>query len=262
MQLIEYLKAREKYLEELIARLSAGLSKSGSIINIYVKKHRNGFQYYVKTDEGIKYVKANKKKFVQEAIQHEYESKVLKIAKEEHKKLRALIKVYDSSIAEDIYEYIPEGKKVVVKPIKLTDEAYIKMWNEKKYEKLGFRDGSPEYYSTKGERMRSKSEVIIANLLDKMNINYKYEKPLVLDKLGIVHPDFTLLDIKNRKEIYLEHLGMLDDQVYRNNALNKIRDYEKSGYYMGDQLIITYETLNCPIDINVVKQKIEFIMNR
>ncbi len=38
------------------------------------------------------------------------------------------------------------------------------------YEKMSFREDAPEYYSNKGERMRSKSEVIIANLLDKLGI--------------------------------------------------------------------------------------------
>ena len=261
MQLIENLISRKKYVEELIKMLSNKLSDNTSFGNIYVKNHKKGFQYYMKTTEGIKYVKASERKFVQEAVQYEYDSKVLRVAKEEYKKLNALIKVYEGNAVEDIYEHIPEGKKVIIKPIRLSDEKYIKMWNEQQYEKIAFREGAPEYYSSKGERMRSKSEVLIANLLDKMNINYKYEKPLKLVKLGIVHPDFTLLDIKNRKEIYFEHLGMMDDHVYRNNAINKIRDYERSGYYMGDKLIVTFETLNCPIDINAVKRKVEFIMD-
>lgn len=260
-QLNENLKLRKKYLEELINKLSSRLSESNSVANIYVKNHKKGFQYYIKTDEGIKYVKASEKQSVQQAVQYEYESKVYRAAKEEYKKISALIKVYEGNAAEDVYAHIPNGKKVIVDPIKLTDEEYIKMWNEQQYEKLPFREGAPEYYSSKGERMRSKSEVLIANLLDKMNINYKYEKPLKLNKLGIVHPDFTLLDIRNRKEIYLEHLGMMDDQVYRNNAINKIRDYERSGYHMGDQLLITFETLNCPIDIKIIERKIEFIMD-
>ncbi|MBQ0042722.1 MAG: hypothetical protein KBS85_05310 [Lachnospiraceae bacterium] len=56
MQLIEKLKSREKYLEELISKLSAGLSKREQVANIYAKKHKNGFQYYVKNDDGIKFI--------------------------------------------------------------------------------------------------------------------------------------------------------------------------------------------------------------
>ena len=261
MILVENLKARKKYVEKLINVLSTKLSDKTSVGTIYAKKHRRGFQYFIKTDEGIKYIKASERKLVQELVQYEYDCKVLNAAREEFKKLIALIKVYEGNAVEDIYERIPDGKKVIVKPIRLSDEEYIKIWNKQSYEPLAFREGAPEYYSLKGKRMRSKSETMIANLLDKMNINYKYEKPLKLDKLGTVHPDFTLLDIKNRKEIYLEHLGMMDDQVYRNNAINKIRGYERSGYHMGDKLIITFETLNCPIDIKAIERKIRFVMD-
>ena len=262
VQLKENLESRSKYIEDLIKMLTSRLSENIAVENIYAKKHRNGFQYYIETDEGLKYVKISERKHIQQMIQYEYERKVLRSAKEEYKKINALMKVYDNSDIEDIYNQMPAGKRVMVNPIKLTDEEYIKWWNEQQYERLAFREGAPEFYSSKGERMRSKSEVLIADLLNKMNINYKYEKPLELSKLGLVHPDFTLLDVKNRKEIYLEHLGMMDDQVYRNNAITKIRDYERSGYYMGDRLLITMETVNCPIDMKAIEQEIIFIMKK
>lgn len=260
MDLKEKLYSRRKYLEEIIESLKPKLSKGNPAQSVYAKRHKKGFQYYIKNGKNIKYIKASEKEYVKQVIQQEYESKVIKAAGEEYKKLTALIKVYEETVVEDVYEHMPTGKRFVTKPIELTDEEYIKMWNEQQYEKLAFREGAPEFFSSKGERMRSKSEVIIANLLDKLKINYKYEKPLRLDKLGVVHPDFTLLDVKNRKEIYFEHLGMMDDQVYRNNAINKIRAYEKSGYYMGDRLVITAEIVNCPLDIKVLEKKIKFIM--
>lgn len=261
MKLIEMMNSRRKYLEEIIESLKPRVSKYSSVESVYAKSHKKGFQYYMKTDKGIKYIKANEKEQAKQIVQHEYESKVIKAAEEEYKKLSALIKVYENNVIEDIYKQMPIGKRVLTNPIELTDEEYIKKWNEQKYEKLAFMEEAPELYSLRGERMRSKSEVIIANLLDKMKINYKYEKPLKLDKLGFVHPDFTLLDINKRKEIYLEHLGMMDDQVYRNNAFNKIRAYERNGYYMGDCLIITMETVNCPLDIKALEKKIKYVMD-
>jgi hypothetical protein len=42
-------------------------------------------------------------------------------------------------------------------------------------------------------------------LLHRLQIPYKYEQALNLKKLGIVYPDFTLLHLKTRREIYLEH---------------------------------------------------------
>lgn len=52
--------------------------------------------------------------------------------------------------------------------------------------------------------MRSKSEVIIADLLNKEGIPYRYEFPLYLKEFNTVYPDFTILNVRKRKEIYWE----------------------------------------------------------
>ena len=71
--------------------------------------------------------------------------------------------------------------------------------------------------------------MIIADILDEFSVPFLYEKPLQL-RGGIVHPDFTLLNIRERREIYWEHFGIMDDTDYRNNAFQKLRNYEASGF--------------------------------
>lgn len=82
---------------------------------------------------------------------------------------------------------------------------------------------------------------------------YRYECPLQLK----VYPDFTVLNVKERKEIYWEHLGMMDDLDYVENALRKITLYEKNGIFTGDSLILTYETKKNPINQKVVRGMIQ-----
>ena len=65
-----------------------------------------------------------------------------------------------------------------------------------------------EFYSNNGVRVRSKSELIIANLLEQYDVPYKYEMPLSLDENGIVRPDFIALNVRLRSEYVWEHLGM------------------------------------------------------
>ena len=98
-------------------------------------------------------------------------------------------------------------------------------WCSKEYEGLPFKEDSPELYTDRGERVRSKSEVIIANLMAKENIPYKYECPLYLNGFGTVHPDFTALNVRERKEYYWEHLGMMEDPEYSEKAVRKISAY-------------------------------------
>lgn len=65
----------------------------------------------------------------------------------------------------------------------LKQEEFIKNWEKKEYEGKSFFMGCPEYYTTKGERVRSKSEVIIADSLYRANVPYRYEYPLYLERL-------------------------------------------------------------------------------
>lgn len=94
----------------------------------------------------------------------------------------------------------------------------------------------------KGERVRSKSEKILADYFYRNNIPYKYEKPLYLKGYGIVYPDFTLLSKKTYQEIYWEHEGMMDKQDYARAAVRKIELYQLNNIYPGEQLIMTFET--------------------
>ena len=193
-------------------------------------------------------------------IQREYGEKVLKRAKEEWSLLRRIEELYKSGIAEDVYGRMPSGKQTVVTSIVETDQEFLQKWMNQSYEKMSFREDAPEYYSNKGERMRSKSEVIIANLLDKLEIPYLYEMPLVLNKWLTVHPDFTIIDVANRRVILWEHLGMLGDVEYLNQSIQKIREYELCGYYPGDSLIITGESDRHPLDIRLVEKRIRHVM--
>ena len=118
----------------------------------------------------------------------------------------------------------------------------------------------PIYVTDKGERVRSKSELNIANMLYKMNIPYKYECPLVLSNGKIFHPDFTLLDIAKRREVYWEHRGMMDDRGYLKNTIQKVKDYRKEGICIGDNLLITEETSYLPLGTNEIVDVIQHFL--
>ena len=65
-----------------------------------------------------------------------------------------------------------------------------------------------------GQAVRSKSEVVIADLLFSKKIDYVYEKELTIG--GITRlPDFTIEDFDTGARYYWEHLGMLHVPSYR-----------------------------------------------
>ncbi len=93
------------------------------------------------------------------------------------------------------------------------------------------------YPTSKGDIVRSKSEVIIANILFSNKVQYEYEKKLYYNQGNWIEPDFTI-EIPNGNEIYWEHLGMIGTESYDKRWKEKLEIYRK---YFPDQLVVTYE---------------------
>lgn len=107
----------------------------------------------------------------------------------------------------------------------------------------------------RGEMVRSKSEVIVANILDKMKLEYFYEEPLKIGGKTYI-PDFTLRYLG--RTAYLEHLGMLGDKSYEKNWNKKRENYESAGISetLGN-LIITKDGLDGSLDAMLIESKIQ-----
>ena len=226
---------------------------------LHVIKHGNGYQYYLrnKGSEGNgEYIKKKDRSKAIALAQIEYDERLLAALQEAKNTFEKCKLVGIANAYEAVLGQMTPGKRVLVKPHYISDKAYIENWRTQEYEELSFREESPEYYSRLGLRVRSKSEILIADILDEMAMPYLYEKPLRL-KHGMVHPDFTLLNIKNRKEIYWEHFGMMDDKEYRDEALMKIREYEANGYYQYDSTIWTFESGKCPINTRTIRNMVK-----
>ena len=81
----------------------------------------------------------------------------------------------------------------------------------------------------RGDLVRSKSELVIADKLHARGIDYAYEQPLMLPNGRTRYPDFTITDHARGVTFYWEHLGMLDDQGYRARWEGKRAEYLESG---------------------------------
>lgn len=94
--------------------------------------------------------------------------------------------------------------------------------------------------------VRSKSEVIIANILYERGIDFEYER-MIEDNGRRCIPDFTFEDASG-DTILWEHLGMLDNPAYK-ESWEKKRDFYKSiGYIEGVNLFTTVDHENGSID--------------
>lgn len=95
--------------------------------------------------------------------------------------------------------------------------------------------------TTRGELVRSKSELAIAEHLFSLGLSYLYERELpgTVDK-DKLRPDFSFIDDAGDLVIW-EHLGMLDRPDYAAGWDWKRKWYERNGFVLGRNLFTTDE---------------------
>ena len=96
--------------------------------------------------------------------------------------------------------------------------------------------------------VRSKTEVIIADMLYSNDIAYRYEQEVSLGPGYICHPDFTIMRKSDAKIFYWEHFGRLTDLQYAEEFVTKLNMYARAGITTADDLLITWECYEVPFD--------------
>lgn len=151
-----------------------------------------------------------------------------------------------------MHEY--DERRKLIQPVEKTFPQKLENWLSAPYEGKNFREDLPLIYTNSGIRVRSKSEKIMADYFDSIKLPYKYECPLQLPSGVVVYPDFTFLSSKTGEEIYWEHEGMMDNVEYARTAVRKIDTYQTNNIFIGERLIVTFETSTTLIDMSIVKE--------
>ncbi|WP_408070739.1 hypothetical protein [Butyrivibrio sp. JL13D10] len=257
----EYLTAEETRLEKIkeivdvqlenVPGGSLRISSTGKFTQYMHCTEKNGI--FQKQGE---YLKKEEIGLARELAQKTYNQKIKKIVDKRLRQIQTLNKDYSDEEIAVIYDRLIPKRKALINPVEEPWEQKVSRWKSIPYNGKGFKEGTIEIYSKKGERVRSKSEKILADMFYDRGIEYKYECPLMLKGYGIVYPDFTFLSKKTHKEIYWEHDGRMDDPEYAEKAIKKVDLYTKNGILPGQRLIVTFETSNYALNTAVAEQLI------
>ena len=250
----------EKELEERLKGKRNGRDKTFPQGKLRCVTKGNSFQYYADKQ----YLGKDCRQTIEEMANCDYYEEMLTLVHDKEKKLEQLQKLmkYDYCRPESLYHELHPARKCLIEPIIMSREDYIENWQNEPYDlwKINDDDVKCQILTEKGERVRSKSEKIIADSLNRYNIPYKYEYPLrLMDGNRIVtrRPDFVVLNTVTLEEKIIEHLGMMGEESYYRNNMSKISIYEKNGYLIGKKLIILHETADKPLDTSVMRAYIE-----
>ncbi|MBE6037001.1 MAG: hypothetical protein E7223_05255 [Clostridiales bacterium] len=121
-----------------------------------------------------------------------------------------------------------------------------------------------------GELRRSKSEVILDEILKSTGLVYAYERPLYIGGKRYL-PDYTILRPSDLQPIFLEHYGMTGEGVTEHNEENQMYSYalrneekrlayQRAGIVPWKNLIYTYDLPDGSVDVRGIRKVLELFL--
>lgn len=232
----------EMHLLEETRREMKSLPK-GSIVR---RDKASGPEYYIRKDGLETYIPKAQRRMVNDLKRRRVLEKAENIAEENIKAMERMLKKYRPLDFEEIERNLPRSYRYL-DPAEPNFQPGEKIFLGKAGQH--FTQSENPYMRDKlvnstyfGLKTRSKSEAIEAEALYRAGFSVYYEKRLILyDENGrqrTVYTDFTIPLIMDYV-MYWEHNGLLDDEVYLQRNIDKLRLYHLNGIYQPKNLIIT-----------------------
>lgn len=244
MSLSDYYILRKQYLEEKLNNIpeihvgtNSNLNKPVVRYYSYKNSNRRTHEYFVDTDNGKKCMKLYE--------QREYYKSILDYTLKEMTKLglrnKQQPKFIQNRTTHNQISLLPasyfEDARHTVKPEELkTPDQYRKEFH--------------------GIRMRSLSEVAIAEVLESMQLEFLYEPQLVING-KVYSPDFIIHLPELNCCILIEYMGMTSDQAYMERNAQKMLDYSRANLKSNVDIIYLMGNENSTPDPLLVRRIIE-----
>ena len=257
-----------------VEKLKKKIKKSGYLEEkdvLYCKKQSGENRFFKRTGDtdNQQYLGEGKEKEIIRLCTSTYAGRLADAAEKEIEQLDKCLKILGSKTNEagidkadidTVYGNLPEGIRQKITPSVVTDDGFAEKWQNEKYENRWKGNADYTIETPRGEKVRSKSEWIIACMLAEAGVPYRYEECVGLNKLlGMVfYPDFTVLNKRTRKVFLWEHFGRMDDPKYiEESYMPKMLEYYNFGFLPGKKLLMTFESRRYPLDTTQVKRLIE-----
>lgn len=257
-------------LEKMIDKIERFLGHAPEGCLKYQNKGKRTYFYHQYMNEKTKrwsrkYIKKENISLARELAQKHYYAAIRPVLERNLEVLKNFIKQYQVQELEKVYNGLSNERKNLIAPLLNSKEERIRQWKEEQYEKNNSYAENLRYETEQGDFVRSKSEVIIANILyhHRNDIWYKYERPLdvLIDgKIRTIYPDFTIINIHMGRMIYWEHAGRMDDPHYANDFVKKVNIYISNNLLPGRDVFFTYESQSNSLEISVIKKLVENIL--
>lgn len=256
------LKEEVKLLEKILVKARRRLEHAPQG-HIRIRRWKGKTECYYReegdSNKNGRYLRKGESEIATNIAQRDYDQKLVKQAEERIQAIQHFLQRYEETCPKKLYHRLHPYRKELITPAVISDEEYCRSWQAVEYTGKRFDNDEYEIITERGERVRSKSEKIIADKLYSLGIPYRYEYPMTLEGNIKIYPDFTILKMPEREEVILEHFGLMDDSDYIDSMLYKLNTYERNGIYLGVNLYMTFETKRSPLNTRALDEMIREI---
>ncbi len=258
MNFIEKMKQEYEFLIRELQmyenQIDAGIKKP-----IYCKVQKNGIRYYSFKSGNTIFIGDHNSPEVK-AIQHNrFCKEKVKILKKNIAALTKCMEKFSCYTQEAVNNVLPAAYRM---PQTVPNATVRSKKSAKNSQNSLFFPTKNISITVDGSKVKSKGEALIYNLLLHYDVDFEYEKRLLLlDENGVqvqFYPDFTIFN--DNDEIYWEHFGMLDDPNYLERQMHKIRIFQNNGITIGDRLIVTSDRYDRSINTEAIGNIIKAVL--
>ena len=179
-----------------------------------------------------------------------------KIADNEEK-IKLLEKVINCYSRSDEKKEAPDEFRNSLRTFLTPNFEAAQKWASMPYEKNMEHADYLKKKTKSGAIVRSKSEVMIANMLYDRGLPFRYEQAMQC-RAAVIYPDFLIMDpVRKNRLVVWEHFGIMDNENYIRKNIGKLELLCQNGYVVHSNLIITFETSEVSLTEEMVTSKID-----
>lgn len=240
MDIRDYLKEeleRERALFDAYKKMLPNLPE-GRLETVTSK----GKTYYMVSESGErKYIGNAEEKTVRQLKLRRFLEESMRDIAANIKRITGLLEKFRPVNPEAVIGRLPKSYRADFFPdIPGFDFARSDDWDITDYPKSRRHPEQLKHTTLKGDKVRSKSELNIANMLYMKGIPYHYEEPVRLDGYTVA-ADFKIAVRSENRFVLLEHIGMLGDEDYEELFVRKFIGYVRCGYVPWRDVFFTFD---------------------
>lgn len=261
------------YLQKMLAKSEEKLKNANNELKhspkgyLSIVKRGKAYSYFqVEVKDGRRIRKSISKDddCIVRLVRKAYIIEEIKLLKKNIAALSTFISRYGEPTVEAIIAGFPKGLARLPEKYRrvIVDESFScggmnrsqTEWMLRPYRQSAYMPEKKIHTTSRGLKVRSKSELLIAEKLYEHGVPFRYEQ--VIDIGGIEYaPDFTIMTPDGRT-VYWEHCGLPGNQEYMKRHKRKLESYEEVGIVPWENLIVTYDDENGILNLAIVESEI------